>query len=1144
MRISDLRIDGFGVWNGLELGELSDQLNVLYGPNEAGKTTLLEFVRSVLYGFSAERVARYFPPVHGGAPGGSLRVSHGQQTLVLRRYVSDGQENWSIVPLGRAETADDDLSLSALLGDVDETIFNNVFAVGLREIQELAGLSGTQAASELYSLALGLDRVSLVEVLADLDVSRDRLLAADGRPSVVPQLLAERERLQEELGELGQATRRYLSLLGERDSLDAEVARLEREQLTHQERTRELSLARALKDPWERRAALDAQLEALRKSDSLPPDALARFDRLRARWRRIRQKVRNVRRRRARLLEQAKGLAVNAALCEQAPRFEALAEQQQWMEWLAAEVARLEEEVLELESQRESTAPPNSRGRGPLSARMMEELRGTARALRAARRQWREWRAANPAAEREQPAATIQVPAAPRGVLSGQELTDSLAESGELVSKLRKRVQLDERLDQLSRRQVELDERSQELLDNQILPAWALGTLGSFFVLGSALVLLFAAGLILPASLGDALGWPVGIVGLLIAGGAGAMKLAMERGVRGDLDNCNGQIAMLKDQVEQTRQERDALDRELPRGGGPLVARLQAAEKSLAELEGLLPAARQREATERESQVAAETAAQHRGQLKSLRKKWGRLLAAAGLPADLAPKQLSDVTRRSTQGRAIEGQIAERSNELARRRAEFETLAGRVRQLVTLANVAPKTQQPLEQLRQCLSELAEQQQLGKERANLKRKAALFRKRQRKLARTAARLSRRRQAMFHAAGVLDEIEFRGRAAVQADVARLSAERTSVAHDITAALGSYSEAQFAEWLARHANLERAQLEQAELARTVDETLRELLGKRGELKEQLKTLAENRQLGFLRLELDRVDRQLQEAIERWQVLAVCSLFLLAVRDYYEREHQPQALQEASAFLVRLTGGRYTRVWTPLGQHVLKVDDDQGRTLDAEVLSSGTREQLFLALRLALVNSYSKRGMELPLVLDDVLVNFDVGRAKAAAIVLRDFARHGHQVFVLTCHEHIYKLFRSLKCDARQLPERAQGGASGGSIKRRRLAEAIPEPEEVIAVVEAEAPAAPAPLISQPQQAVHVEVPVAPVKIVNRQPRPAAAAPSPPRVRRQSVTTRWSAEEFEGELTDRVRGSEVLEPASPESANPPNGEEDAEAA
>ena len=47
---------------------------------------------------------------------------------------------------------------------------------------------------------------------------------------------------------------------------------------------------------------------------------------------------------------------------------------------------------------------------------------------------------------------------------------------------------------------------------------------------------------------------------------------------------------------------------------------------------------------------------------------------------------------------------------------------------------------------------------------------------------------------------------------------------------------------------------------------------------------------------------------------------------------------------------------------------------------------------------------------MLDDVLVNFDAVRAKAAAAVLRDFAAAGHQVLVFTCHEHISKLFRSL--------------------------------------------------------------------------------------------------------------------------------------
>ena len=64
MKITDLEVDGYGVWSGLRIEKLSDALNVLYGPNEAGKTTLLQFIRSMLYGFSPPR-RRYLPPVHG-----------------------------------------------------------------------------------------------------------------------------------------------------------------------------------------------------------------------------------------------------------------------------------------------------------------------------------------------------------------------------------------------------------------------------------------------------------------------------------------------------------------------------------------------------------------------------------------------------------------------------------------------------------------------------------------------------------------------------------------------------------------------------------------------------------------------------------------------------------------------------------------------------------------------------------------------------------------------------------------------------------------------------------------------------------------------------------------------------------------------
>ena len=244
----------------LELSGLVRELNVFYGPNEAGKTTLMQFVRSVLYGFSPERRARYLPPVAGGPPGRHMLVADGPErtrsaampTSRARLATWRGSATAGAAWPTRAR-------LARLLGDVDEPTFNNVFAFGLREIQELATLSDTQAADELYNLALGLDRVSLVDVLSELETSRNRLLAADDRPSLVTQLLGQRERLRDEIEELGQATVRYLSLSTERQSLDAEVARLEEEHARWDQQAREVTLARALQDRWRRRAAIDAQ---------------------------------------------------------------------------------------------------------------------------------------------------------------------------------------------------------------------------------------------------------------------------------------------------------------------------------------------------------------------------------------------------------------------------------------------------------------------------------------------------------------------------------------------------------------------------------------------------------------------------------------------------------------------------------------------------------------------------------------------------------------------------------------------------------------------------------------------------------------------------------------------------------------------
>ena len=87
-------------------------------------------------------------------------------------------------------------------------------------------------------------------------------------------------------------------------------------------------------------------------------------------------------------------------------------------------------------------------------------------------------------------------------------------------------------------------------------------------------------------------------------------------------------------------------------------------------------------------------------------------------------------------------------------------------------------------------------------------------------------------------------------------------------------------------------------------------------------------------------------------------------------------------------------------------------------DINGNGTREQLFLAVRLALIRDFAERGIELPLVLDDVVVNFDEERTAAAARVLRDFADEGLQVLVFTCHRHLAQTFESLGAEPVRLP------------------------------------------------------------------------------------------------------------------------------
>lgn len=167
--------------------------------------------------------------------------------------------------------------------------------------------------------------------------------------------------------------------------------------------------------------------------------------------------------------------------------------------------------------------------------------------------------------------------------------------------------------------------------------------------------------------------------------------------------------------------------------------------------------------------------------------------------------------------------------------------------------------------------------------------------------------------------------------------------------------------------------------------------------------------------RLRQERID--VRQAHDRLWILS----HLVDRADQEIRDtHQPVILRRAGAHLSDLTAGRYDR---------LGIAPDRTRTLlvsgpaasgEIEVgppLSTGTQEQIFVALRLALVDQLDDDNVKLPLVLDEVLVNWDADRRGRGLDLLQATAGH-RQIFLFTCHPHLAEEAVARGADLWRLP------------------------------------------------------------------------------------------------------------------------------
>jgi energy-coupling factor transporter ATP-binding protein EcfA2 len=181
----------------------------------------------------------------------------------------------------------------------------------------------------------------------------------------------------------------------------------------------------------------------------------------------------------------------------------------------------------------------------------------------------------------------------------------------------------------------------------------------------------------------------------------------------------------------------------------------------------------------------------------------------------------------------------------------------------------------------------------------------------------------------------------------------------------------------------------------------------------------LDETRHLQSLRRQWDETEQLLLQAEQRQRRRDEMAALERQLAELRRTLGPSQVLRQATSLLHRMTDGAYRGV--RIGErHEVWVEDQRGHWLAYRELSRGTRDQVYLSLALAIVAAYRSRGIELPMVLNDVFVNIDTDRAQATAEVLADFASQGHQLILFTRHEHLMQRFASLRAKLYTLRER----------------------------------------------------------------------------------------------------------------------------
>ncbi|MEW5569044.1 ATP-binding protein [Rossellomorea marisflavi] len=936
------------------------ELQVIFGENEAGKSTIMSFIHSVLFGFPTKQqsLSRYEPKT-SSEYGGFLLVSTPSEGEIRIERKRGGPAAGTVTLQYEDGRVEGEEGLHRLLGTIDRRTYGNIYSFDLEGLQGIHRLKKEDLNRFLFSAgSTGTD--SLMQMEQAWKKEQEQLFKRSGRKPVINALFAELTSLEKKLKEAKGRNDRYAPLHVEKEEAGTRIEQLDQKLKVLQERKHALVQIRENWDALSERVYTSERLEQI-DDFPFPEKGLHRLDECKREIRKVEAQIETLQHKRDIFLERLEGDPI-VGEGERSFLEEKVASQTSFQKWIhdledhRREVGAIESGIREIRRELSLSMEVEEAASINISFSMNERIndaieekteilherehnrkkRAEAQAIR--ERIERDCDAAESRLMEEEAFQDLQRKMK-KGLSEGQRtwLRDRLGEEERMLAGDRKTY--------VGQKKITFS----LLFIGLILTLWGMWS-GSW--------IMFLA--LLP-----------GFMSMFSLKQSRSRIIAREKRLQ-SMERPEGEASsdsqrLYDEQLEYRSQWKQ------------LILKLEETEGSLA---GIMEEERYLE-----------------DRLKKVDDGLAAIVSELRLPVDFQWKWLREAYTRLKELVTLHDRMTILHDEIRGAESRIEAYTGECREWFNRHGIEAV---PLEEIHGKMKELLKQ--MDKEelkRNHAKEEIAQIRMDMQSLEIERSKLEEEVRDLFSYAGTKTEEAYR-RTGQLAEEKRelLQAYRFMEKRFQPDILSAFTEFASKDVVEKEILLVSNEID--ECSRSIS-TLQE---KAATLAYELQVLEEGTEYSVLLQQFEGKKAEILEKIQRWSAVTLARTALENTMEHYQQTKMPRLIGEAEQYFLKLTNGRYRKIHVT-DEEMITVAREDGQVFQAVELSQGTKEQLYIAIRFALISSL-KEIYDLPVIIDDAAVNFDEGRTTAFIEALVKLSKN-HQVLYFTCHQAVVETFET---------------------------------------------------------------------------------------------------------------------------------------